>query len=100
MVIEMVYWALSKMNHQIQGLLQYTKDAYFKKWKEKLLHELWLIGVPVIYLNAEDVGLILQVCNAAYSFVESEVGAKFDRALKHLLDLINKRIDKWNWDPM
>ena len=51
-------------------------------------------GVPVIYLNAEDVGLILQVCNAAYSFVESEVGAKFDRALKHLLDLINKRIDK------
>lgn len=56
MVIEMVYWALSKMNHQIQGLLEYTKDAYFKKWKEKLLHELWLIGVSVIYLNAEDVG--------------------------------------------
>lgn len=56
MVIEMVYSALSKMNHQIQGLLQYTKDAYFKKWKEKLLHELWLVGVPAIYLNAEAVG--------------------------------------------
>lgn len=55
MVIEMVYWALSKMNHQIQGLLQYTKDAYFEKGKEKLLQELWLIGVPAIYLNAEAV---------------------------------------------
>lgn len=81
----MVYWALSKMNHQI---------AYFEKGKEKLLQELWLIGVPAIYLNAGSCGLVLQVCNAAHFLVESEVGAKFDRALKHLLDLINKRIDK------
>lgn len=53
MVIEMVYWALSKMNHQIQGLLQYTKDAYFEKGKENLIG---LVGVPAIYLNAEAVG--------------------------------------------